>query len=75
MATTLTPKEIEDRKLEVRKKGVYFHTSLCESSNVPLSRKDADDLIERNMDSFIGVSKTVCSPEETINYFRENICK
>ena len=75
MATTLTPEEIEKRIQEVREKGIYFHTSLSESSNVPLSRKDADELIERNINSFIGVSETLCSPQETIAYFREKICK
>lgn len=73
MKNLLTEEERKSRIKEVRSKGVYFHTSLDDSRNTPISREDANVLIERNMDAFIGNSDDVLSPEETIKYFQEHV--
>lgn len=64
----LAAEEREKRIAEVHTKGVYFHTFSARTK--PLSAKEADNLIERNMDALIG-NKKVKNSHETIARLKE----
>ncbi|MBQ7207736.1 MAG: hypothetical protein IJS01_08070 [Lentisphaeria bacterium] len=68
----LTDEERQKRIAEVRKKGVFFHTYSARTT--PLSKEDADKLINDNIDAFIG-NKRVMSSEEAVDRLRERFAK
>ena len=70
MKNRLEQDERQRRVDEVRKEGVYFHTSLSNRSDKPLLREDADALIERNMGAFVGDDPSVLDTEATIKFFK-----
>ena len=71
MKNKLERDECQRRIDEVRRRGVYFHTSLTSRNDEPLSREDADTLIERNMEAFVGDDPSVLDTEATIKFFEE----
>lgn len=68
----LSPEERQRRIDEVHRKGVFFHT--YSTRTTPLSKEEADELINNNIDALIG-NKKIMSSEDAVNHIRKRFAK